>query len=229
MNIKLLAVAGLLSTTMLSGIAIAEDTANTDKKYYTQLNLGASVSSSSTAKVKVGNTTYTAKGNLPLGLVGLEGGVKLNDNFRVGLGLDYRPGLVTGKVKTNGTKEGTLKFKSFSAMVNAYYDITKINSFTPYITIGAGVAKNETNVSPTNGGLYVAKKTTTNFAYKVGLGSKVAMGNSFDLDLRYQYVDSGKIKFSNTATQNGVSQPVQNIKSFKLRSHEVLVGLAYKF
>jgi len=229
MNIKLLAVAGLLSTTMLSGIAMAADTVNTDKKYYAQFNLGASMTAKSTATVNVGDDTYTSKGNLPLGLVGLEGGVNLNDKFRVGLGLDYRPALIKGQVIEDSIEEGTLKFKSFSAMVNAYYNITKINSFSPYITIGAGVAKNETSVDPTNGILYIAKKTTTNFAYKIGVGSKIAMGNSFDLDLRYQYVDSGKAKFSSTATHDGIASPVQNVKSFRIRSHEVLLGVAYKF
>jgi outer membrane autotransporter protein len=114
-------------------------------------------------------------------------------------------------------------------MVNTYYDFTTSTNFTPYVTLGAGVAKNEVKITSINNGISVPNKATSNFAYKIGLGAKYSLNSSFDFDVRYQFVNLGKIKFSNTGTDNGVSTSVTTLEAPKLRSNEVLIGLAYKF
>lgn len=154
--------------------------------------------------------------------------MKVTDNLRVALSLDYRP-VYPFDVKNGGTNVGTLDANSFATMANVYYDFHNSVSFTPYVTLGAGFANNQTKIDQKNNGLSVSKKTTDNFAFKLGVGSKIALSNSFDLDLRYQFVDLGKYQFSNSATYNGVSYPVINNKAVEMKIHELLVGLAYKF
>ena len=77
------------------------------------------------------------------------------------------------------------------------------------------------------------KHAKNNVAWKVGLGTKYAVNQNIALDLRYQYADLGKIATSTgvgSGTVNGV--PVAGtapVKNGKLRAHEFLLGIAYKF
>ena len=116
-------------------------------------------------------------------------------------------------------------------MINLYYDITNLNGFTPYVTLGAGVARNQTSgtqdVTFSGTGQLVEtheipKGTKNNFAYKLGLGARYAVNQNIDFDLRYQFVDLGKLK---TSTNDAFT----NAYKGKLRAHELLLGVAYKF
>ena len=218
---KLLAVA-LLSTTMLAGAASAEG------DFFVQGNLGASTTKGLNSKLSLDRTvagktnSYTKSDNLGTSaLIGLEAGAKVHEHVRVSINLDYRPGY-SQKYTTN-FGDIKAKVKTLSSMFNVYYDITEVNGFTPYITVGAGIARNEMKMENTNSSGY--KKKNTGFAYKVGFGTKYAMSQDFDLDLRYQYVDLGKAKFEGTEKDIKIT----NTKAYKLRAHELLVGVAYKF
>jgi opacity protein-like surface antigen len=205
-------------------VAIAEDAAMND--YYVQLNAGASVSAK--AGGDVGKKMGTS------GLYGLEAGTRLNENLRMGLSIDYRPSYLAKTSSSEldsdtGDKYNTnieYKVKSLVAMANVYYDITEINGFTPYMNFGLGVAKNKlkytssTVVQDTPGVTNESiKSNKTNFAYKVGLGTRYSVSQAVDLDLRYQFADLGKFKVNSS----------EGLKKGKLRAHEFLVGVAYKF
>lgn len=73
----------------------------------------------------------------------------------------------------------------------------------------------------------------TNLAYKVGVGSKYSLSSDFDLDFRYQYVDLGKFKTSQIKKGylNGtyIGEMIAGSARGKLRAHEVLAGVSYKF
>lgn len=217
---------GLLSASMLTSVAHAED-----NKYYTQFNLGLSAANStkynSTYTNNVGTYNYSYDGSLGGGaLVGAEFGTRLNDNFRVGLSLDYRS--YENDLKGSGLLSGqerTLETKSLATMLNGYYDFTKGDGFNPYVTVGLGIANNEQEANGKNGASSFASKENTSFAYKLGLGAKYQINNSVDLDIRYQYVDLGKVSLGNL--DNGYTNTTT--KSANLRANEVLVGIAYKF
>jgi opacity protein-like surface antigen len=222
MSLKKVILAGVLSATALVNVAIAEDAAMND--YYVQLNAGASVSA------KAGGDVSKKMGTS--GLYGLEAGTRLNENLRMGLSIDYRPSYLakTSSSKTeDGDKHNTnieYKVKSLVAMANVYYDITEINGFTPYMNFGLGVAKNQLKYTSSTvvqdiSGVYneSIKSNKTNFAYKVGLGTRYSVSQAVDLDLRYQFADLGKFKVNSS----------DGLKKGKLRAHEFLVGVAYKF
>jgi opacity protein-like surface antigen len=178
-------------------------------------------------------------------IFGIEGGYKMNENFRFGLGLNFANGM---KFKDEGTLKDA-KVNSIILETNAYYDIADFNGFTPYLTAGVGVARNK--LKPATTTLTVASqsdsgnvkggpnKTTpkgnilssttadsktlkkTGFAWNVGLGGMYNISSDFGIDLAYRYRDLGKVKIGKDTAGKDVSK--------KLKSHNVTVGVVYKF
>ncbi len=217
-------VLGLLAATALANFANAED-----NKYYAQFNLGGSLAMNTKYESKVNNVNFSYDGSPGIApLFGAEIGTKVTDQFRIGLSLDYRMyhNYVEGK---NKTTEGHLKTNSLVTMANAYYDFTKGSGFNPYVTVGLGIAKNEQKIdSKSDNRIGFDNKKTSGFAYKLGLGTKYTISNSFDIDLRYQFVDLGKVELGNAHVGNRSANNTTT-KSGKLRANEVLLGIAYKF
>ncbi len=208
--------------------ANAEDLKLNDN-YYVQLNAGISASTKGSGEInkKMGKS----------GLYGLEAGMKLNEKFRLGLGFDYRTGYAVNttktykvgrRLKTDQTDDSEYKVSSLVVMANVYYDIAEIKNFTPYINLGLGLAKNKVkyNSKIYTDSSYVEneydsnKNTVNNFAYKLGFGTRYAVSKQVDFDLRYNFVNLGKIKVR--TFENGVTKS-------KLNTHEFSVGVAYKF
>lgn len=231
MRLKNIILASILSTTAITAAA-SENT----KDFYAQLNAGVAYG-------------QKPKGDFPQGTLsdspvyGFAVGYKFYEGFRADLSLDYRSNFennyMESGINSHGipyTQEYNIKVKSLVSMINFYYDIAEINAFTPYITTGLGVSRNKTNQAsektftenyPAVYESYTGK-TYTDFAWKVGLGSKYSINQSFDLDLRYQYADLGKFRTGTTSTIDGEIEEVSR-KTGKIKSHEVLVGIAYKF
>ena len=230
MSLKKFFLASLVSVAALSSVANAEG-------YYVQANGGVSISTdaSKDVKKKMGNSA----------IYGLEFGAKVSDSFRAGLSLDYRPNYSAKRTDAYQISEGkrmpfhdnmenayNYKVKSLVAMANLYYDVTDFNGIVPYVHLGLGVAQNKVKVtvdqysvdSKADHNYSNASKTRTNFAYKLGLGARHAINEQFDIDVRYQYVDLGKFKLDNVVKGNSTGS-VEG----KLRSHDLLLGVAFKF
>ena len=187
-------------------------------------------------------------------IFGIEGGYKMNENFRFGLGI----GLINN-IKPKDVDLGTkAKINSLILETNAYYDIADFNGFTPYLTAGVGVSRNKLKLTdsstptptPTNVVLPVNANTATftgpsnkpstvtplasngggggsqgstskslkktGFAWNVGLGAMYNINSELGVDLAYRYRDLGKVKINDTDSK-------------KLKSHNVTVGVVYKF
>jgi opacity protein-like surface antigen len=178
----------------------------------------------------------------------MEAAYKINEKFSTSFSIDYRGGF-SNKFYTTVPQEDyreeksqradvyTLESKSLASMLSLYYNIAEINKITPYITIGTGVAKNTTNykinynsteLDPAADIVY-SKGKKINLAWKLGLGAKYTMNKNFDLDLRYQYTDLGRITTGKTASLNGSPHESTPTKTGKLKSNEVLLGITYKF
>lgn len=248
--IKNIALVGAFSALAFTSCAFATDNQADQKKFYFQLNTGASYGSVS--KGDFGEKKQYSWSSV----VGAELGYQINDKLRAGLDITYRPNYTPkniysttqdmGEIEVNGNTFDTYgisnfnakyKVRSLTVMANAYYDILTTNNFTPYLTLGAGLARNtvkETETINATGGIkYTSFKrdmpaqhasiTTSknNFAYKLGAGVKYSINQSFDVDLRYQYVDLGKIKVNETK--------ISRQEKGKLSSSEFIVGVTYKF
>ncbi|MCT4635395.1 MAG: outer membrane beta-barrel protein [Rickettsiales bacterium] len=231
MRLKNIILAGILSTTALT--VSANENA---KDFYAQLNAGVAY-----GQKPKGDFSQGTLSNSPL--YGFAVGYKFYEGFRADLSLDYRSGFnnnyIDSEVEEDGDTSTTsynINVKSLAMMANFYYDVVEINGFTPYITTGLGVSRNttgqlsEVTTNPSEDTVYVSYpgKIHTDFAWKVGLGSTYKINQNFDLDIRYQYADLGKFKTGNVATLDGSLVETER-KTGKIKSHEVLMGIAYKF
>jgi opacity protein-like surface antigen len=196
--IKKLALAVLLSSTALSAFA-AEDAG---KDFYAQLNGGYAFGAK--------NKDSDGFGTFKSASVGLEAGARINEHFRLGLSLDYMP-------KFTGDKGSLLKFSTMPLMLNAFLDAGDFSGFKPYVVVGAGISRNKTSDVKVNGTTIAKGVSKTGFAYKAGLGTKYALSDEFDVDVRYQYIDLAKIKFKDDSD------------TAKVTTHQIMLGVAYKF
>ena len=172
-------------------------------------------------------------------LLGAELGYQYNENLRFGLSLDYLPNIsfkdnivtVYEDVLT-AFDEYNFKIKSFSSMFNGYYDIAQINKFTPYIAFGLGFSVNKSSgyyqTEHDDGEKFpkidIPEYEVANLAYKLGFGSRYNINQKLSLDVRYQFVDLGKIK-----TGVNEEEEFELDNNGKLKAHQFLLGFVYKF
>lgn len=220
MKLKNLIIASMLSTTAL--VATADDMlgSNPISDFYVQLNGGAALG-------QVSNGDLGNKRAGTSGLFGGEIGYQFDEYFRAGVSVDS---LTKFSFSENNVYQGfnystKWKFKSLVAMVNLYYNIIDAKGFTPYITIGAGIARNKLSGTDTfaDSSFNIPNGSKTNFAFKAGLGTRYALSKNVSFDLRYQYSDLGKIKSAANSAGPGSAY------TGKLRAHEFIAGVAYKF
>jgi opacity protein-like surface antigen len=229
MNIKNICAAGLMvATSFTANTAFAEGNGG---NYYVQLGGGASFGS------KPGSDIIDKKMGTS-GLINAEVGYKFNDSMRLGLGVDYRTGYKfkqstaetvaqAGGSNIDQMHDYEYKARSLSAMVNLYYDFNAGSVVMPYVTVGTGVSHNEGKgcikswlVKTTTGQKSRVqteaekRKATYSFAYKAGLGARVAVAENVKLDTRYQFASLGRLK---AGEQKG-----------KIRVHELLVGISFQ-
>ena len=121
-----------------------------------------------------------------------------------------------------------------TVMVNTYYDFKNATKFTPYVSVGLGMASinhkmrydyNEHIVSLNQftHEQYTQSKTTNNFAWSVGLGSQYRVNNHFSLDMGYRFLDAAK------SEANYYADDQKNTSKVKVRSHDIMFGVTYRF
>lgn len=196
-----------------------------------------------------GYVPYT--GELPSGHYGgasvssIALGKKFNEHIAFDVDLSYRGEFTNNddKIDTvNGLQDGDVSINSLTAMLNGYYYYyNKFPDFRPYITAGAGISRNKSSnlvVSGVNednepNSTVTSGETTTSFTWKLGAGLKYKLDEKFELDLRYQFINLGDVKMSDSSSHYSNGNYVANYnvtnKSSRLSSHEILVGIAYKF
>lgn len=226
MNLKKYLVISLLSTTAFTSFAASDEEVNKEGAYI-QLNGGISMGMAPKGdfgKQKAGNSA----------VYGGEVGYQFTPYFRVGVSLDDRNKYsstenITFTDQGETSKASTnWKLRSLVAMVNFYYNVFEYNGLTPYLTCGAGIARNEAKGTQvvsndtSSSSSSIPTGTKSDIAYKVGLGVKYDLNQNIGINVQYQYIDMGKIKTGTnskfTTTQNG-----------HLRANEFLLGLSYKF
>ena len=104
-------------------------------------------------------------------------------------------------------------FRSYSYMLNGYFDFAPYRWFTPYVSAGIGLTKlkykdvDSDGMSGTTNGNY----SPTRFTWSVGGGLSVKVTNRFNVDAGYRYYDMGSIKHADVT------------------AHEIYTGLRYVF
>jgi len=191
---KILLCASLIA---LSTSALASDMYVRGDVGASQMNLKRTGSKVESGKIK------------PAYNVGL--GYKINDMFRTDLNVQYKEAKPS---KGHAVVKNT-EFKTVAVVLNGYYDFKNDSAFTPYVTAGLGFAKN-TAKATTSG---ITNKSSNEFAWNAGLGSKFNVTSNVDLDVSYKYSHLGKFKMKQSTTKHDV----------KSHAHELLAGVIYSF
>lgn len=138
-------------------------------------------------------------------------GCQFTDNMRVEVVGGYR----FKKSITDPFNSLDMKLTTYTGFVNAFWDITNYNGFTPYLGVGIGFAHHRlTNVVlPANS----TAGNRTDLAYNVTAGVSYDLLTNLKLDAAYRYVDLGAARSKGTEPTT-----VDDI-----RSHEFKLGVRY--
>lgn len=138
------------------------------------------------------------------------------------------------------TADYTAKIRNQAVLLNGYYDFKgMMDMVTPYISAGVGVAMNQVigklvkgdayNASSDLG--YITKKSTTDFAWQVGLGAKFDVAENFFFDINYRFLGLGKAKANsviNLTSGNTVDLGASAVKG-NIYNHVFLASIGLKF
>ena len=128
----------------------------------------------------------------------------------------------------NGIKQSQ-SFSSDAIFANMYFDIKEVNSFTPYVGLGIGLAKNETgnllSKEEKENDTVIYGKSKTNFAWQFGAGISYNLNEKITLDiLNYKYYNLGSI-----TTAKDDRLPGDGTLKNKLKIHSFSTGIRLKF
>lgn len=215
--------AGLLS----AGTAVAQDSYSNPNKTYLRLDSGESFSR------KLGNNYSSDAGNSMI--MGGGVGYQYNSKVRGDVTVAHRSFSVksaTTNPATGNSLDSSANVHSTAVMANIYYDIAKIQRFTPYVGAGAGVAFNGTSSNQKRvNGVPVGEdssNTTTEPAWQVSAGTSVAITQNLSADVGYRYQDLGKVKVNTDFSSYGeAANPTGN--KTNLSAHEIQAGVRYNF
>lgn len=113
-------------------------------------------------------------------------------------------------------------------MMNNYYDFNNESAFTPYISLGVGLASIRHTMNSENEDFYLAQNdpistTERNFAWSLGIGTKFAMTDTLALDVSYRYLDAG----SSLIRKRDNGMLIESKQ--KVRTSDIMLGVIYNF
>ena len=140
-------------------------------------------------------------------------GCQVTENMRVEVTGGYR--FKSSLTEAFGGLDANLE--TYTGFVNAFWDITNYNGFTPYLGGGIGVAYHRlTDVTLPVGS---ANGSRADLAYNLTAGLSYDLTNNLKMDVAYRYVDLGFAR-SKGATPITVDD---------LKSHEIKLGVRFQF
>ncbi len=99
---------------------------------------------------------------------------------------------------------GNYKFKTYSFMLNAFYDFMPDHWWSPYVNAGAGLTQLAySNIDPNNGYNRTEQGNyePLNFTWSVGAGLSLKVTNRLNVDAGYRYFDMGGIRHADVTAQ----------------------------
>jgi len=140
-------------------------------------------------------------------------GCQVSDNMRIEITGGYR----FKSSLTEAFNGLDANLSTYTGFVNAFWDITNYNGFTPYLGGGVGVAYNRlTDVTLPVGS---ADGSRADLAYNLSAGISYDLTNNLKMDLGYRYVNLGFAR-SRGATPITVND---------LEAHEIKLGVRFQF
>lgn len=93
------------------------------------------------------------------------------------------------------------QFKTYSYMLNVYYDFLPYNWWTPYVNAGVGLTQLKYNSYDMWGTASNSSYKPLNFTWSLGAGLSLKVTNRFNVDAGYRYYDMGSIRHSDVDAQ----------------------------
>ena len=111
-----------------------------------------------------------------------------------------------------------------TVLVNAVYDFDIGTGVRPYLGAGGGWVRNTSEVDRTvlTGGLEERADGKDSFAWSLLAGLRYAVSARWQVELAYRYIDLGEV-------ESGPFSDGTVIKAQDYTSHDVLIGVAYRF
>jgi opacity protein-like surface antigen len=248
-NTNYIFLTAVISAGLFSSAMAADASRSAANNFYGKVEAGAAILSN------LGNQNFP-NANVNAGpAFGVEAGYRVHEKIRLGMNFGYQknnmPSYRTNEplANANGSAPINNEFKlgnlsSMNTMFNVYYDLLEYDGFTPYATLGFGLAKNKIGTSSVSyestqnlrtgravsaSGLCDYKKASkTNFALNVGFGALYEITPKVSLDMGYRYKNLGKVA---TKSDNEGLELYNLAKEYtvKLNSHNVAFGLIYNF
>jgi opacity protein-like surface antigen len=224
-NFMLQSVVGL--SAFIACASYAED------KNYVQLSSGYSFAKPTGADVA---GKKPKRGNVH----SIELGRSVTDRVKIGLEFSHRSGYSVDHSSDDSwhgylveSKKSKWSYKSSAVMVNLRCDVANLSGFTPYVLVGAGIAQNTTKKQLDRQEHFLRKSTntsrsnkSTSLVYKIGAGVSYSVSQKIGIDIRYQFINSGKVRLHEAKNNLGA---LLSATRGKLKTNEVLIGLSYKF
>ena len=175
---------------------------------------------------------------------GFSMGKYLSDSLRLELEATKRTGYEFDARDTDRSfgldQREKAKLQTEALFINGFYDfqsfIMSNTAITPYLGGGVGISRNKmgTVVLHNNrvpNGVTSNGDNTNQFAYKLSAGILVSLTQQLSLDVNYQYVDLGAFNGGteriNTDETTSIYQ--RGLNGGDIKTHELMVGLQYKF
>jgi opacity protein-like surface antigen len=158
-------------------------------------------------------------------------GYRLDDIFRLDINGQFRS---FKYAEVDNFHNLDQHIKNYTVFLNGYCDVANnVLVFTPYITAGIGYSYNATGDLKNTSGSFKSNFSATgiktyNFAYNIGVGATIDIDKNLGLDLRYRWVNMGKVKV-NAAILQGHTTPTDNPSTQDLAGHELTLGIVYNF
>ncbi len=182
---------------------------------YLRVDVGYGFATGSDGTQSAGGLTNGSVDNMAL--IGGGIGYRINQNFRSDVTFSYRPDAEVSATTSAGNTTAT-EVNGLSLMVNGYWDIAKLDMFTPYVGAGIGYARLSTPTQTTTGGIAnEGGATSDNLAWALMLGGTYELNSEAAVDVGYRFINLGEFKQATSTTYDD------------LMVHEARAGLRYSF
>ncbi len=166
---------------------------------------------------------------------GLGAGYQFSDLFRADLTVQHQQTQGSGPIYNNGTTAGATANAEGSAttyLANGYLELAPLiemeGPFKPFVGVGLGMTTHDVDQVVSSTGVTIVGDTTNDFTWRLAAGTGYDLTDNLSLNVEYAYMDMGKAKASRTYLNSTSGNPLDTPET-KMRSHNLLLGLRYKF
>lgn len=168
-------------------------------------------------------------------LYGIGFGYKFTDHIRGDVSiLASRTYKYRGYNEEDPTDRETQNLRTSSVMLNGYYDFNSYNNFTPYITLGIGVAVNKASdfeIGEGNDRITFKGNLEKSHTWQIGSGVLYKITKNTNIDLSYKLFHSGVIFTTKQYYDHQAKKIVESKEKLrgKMLNHNFLIGIIYNF